>query len=102
ANSICTDAMLTAWLNDAYRDLYELLCEECGQEYFGKTATVNHSTNAVPSDFFRLLGVDYSPTGTTLSAKPFVFGERNRLKFMLEPSYRLDKGVITWQPPEQA
>ena len=98
ANSIVTDATLLAWLNDAYRELYEILAAECGQEYFGKSAIINHSTGAVPTDFWRLLGIDWAPDGTTVSAHPYNFGERNRQNWILNPVYRLDGDVITWQP----
>ncbi len=102
ANSICTDADLLDWLNDAYRELYEIVAEVAGQERFGKSATINHTTNALPSDFYRLLGLDWSPDGTTLSAQQYNFGQRNMLRFFWRPLFRLDGAVITWQPPENA
>jgi hypothetical protein len=102
ANSICTDADLTDWLNDAYRELYEIVSEVAGQERFGKSATINHTTGALPTDFYRMLGIDWAPDGTTLSAQQFNFGQRNMLRFFWRPLVRLDGGKLTWEPPENA
>lgn len=102
SKSICTDAELTIWLNDAYRALYELIAAETGQERFAKSATVSHTTWALPSDFYRELGVDWTPDAATISGRPFPWSERNSLRFAFRPLYRLSGGKILWEPTDQA
>lgn len=102
ANSVCPDAMLLAWLNDAYRELYELISNETGQERFGISTTLTPPTFALPSDFFRLLGIDEAPLGTTLTGRPFQFAERNRFRFFNQANFRIDHGALIWAPPDQA
>lgn len=102
AASICTDAELTAWLNDAYRALFELVATETGQERFGRKATISPPQFALPNDFYRELGVDWAPDGTNLSGRPFPWSERNSLRFAFRPLYRLTQNKIIWEPEDQA
>lgn len=98
ANSICPDAMLLAWLNDAYRDMFELIAQETGEERFATAATLTAPTFTLPSDFYRELGIDYAPLGMTISGEQYPFAERNSRPFQTTPKFRIQNGAIAWTP----
>jgi hypothetical protein len=102
STSICTDAELTVWLNDAYRALYELVAAETGEEHFGKSATVSPTAWTLPSDSWRVLGIDWSPDGTLTSGIAFPFGERNSRQLAIRPRFRVEAGALIWEPAAQA
>lgn len=75
-----------AEINASYQELFGLLTQKFGNDYFvaAPFAILTDGTSdayALPTDFFKLLGVDLqwpgSPTGW-LTLTPFTFSERNR------------------------
>lgn len=103
ASSIATDAELLVWLNAAYRELFDLIA--MSDEYFAKTATVTVSGSfALPSDFYRALGVDTTINGTVRTAQGFNFLERNDQRWSTVPKWRISNvaGVrsLIWRPTE--
>jgi hypothetical protein len=76
---------LLRYVNLAYRDLYQqiVLSKEF---YFTTTSTINvvggTDTYALPTDFYKLDGVDMAldNSGRYLTLKPFMFQERNKFR----------------------
>jgi len=87
--SFVTDAEWTTYINDAYGELYGLIVQHFGNDYFtqspstGYTFTTNGTSQffALPADFFKLLGVDLQVSSPNIwvTLRPFAFSERNRL-----------------------
>lgn len=82
-----TDSELTSYINQSYFELYDLLVQKYGDDYFVKIPPYSFSTDGtnhffnLPSDFYKLLGVDLalSNTGDSfVSIWGFQFGDRNR------------------------
>lgn len=55
-----TEAELTSWVNDSYRELYDWLVSTFDGYYVSQSDNTIASANtfAVPADFYKLLGVD--------------------------------------------
>ncbi len=101
ANSIVTDAELLDYANQGYRSLYDLICTTVAESYFATSASVGPSSWAMPSGFYRLLGVDFAPGGITVEAQQYNFRERNRDALFPSspyPRYRLEAGSLVWKP----
>jgi len=88
----CTDAALNQFIRSAYQDLYGQIVQAFSNDYFTQspTAGYNFTTDginqlfALPSAFFKLLGVDVmvsSGIAQWISLKPFAFADRNRAAF---------------------
>ena len=76
----------TANINASYQELYGLLTEKYGSNYYFQTpfSITTDGTNylyALPSDFFKLFGADLFVGGQWTTLKPFMFAERNRFTF---------------------
>lgn len=76
------DVELNDYINNSIRALYDLLAQKFGNDYYYKelqfTLLTGTDVYALPSDFFKMLGVDLlisSPRWATI--KPFTFSERN-------------------------
>lgn len=113
-----SDAEITEYLNYCISDLYDLLVQAGGQEFFRKTQkfTTNNNTDTydlriVAPDFYRLISVDAYLSGDAspnsnivLSVKPFMEEERNRFKwypgwlYNRPVYYRLQGNNITFIP----
>jgi len=76
----------TNYVNASYAELYDLIIQKYGDNYFVQTpyAFVTDGINnqfALPDDFYKLLGVDLSLANTSdsfISVPKFEFGDRNR------------------------
>ena len=75
------------WINDSYKELYDLLIQKFGDDYFFSVSSniTTDGTNdlyALPSDFYKLYGVDLSLTGGNpdgwITVKQFNKADRNR------------------------
>lgn len=81
-----SDAEWSSYINSSYFELYDLLVQKYGDDYFVAspyqvTTDGQSDRYALPSDFYKLLGVDLQNTGTPngwLTLRPFTFTERNR------------------------
>ena len=81
-----TDSELNDYINRSYAELYDLLIQKYGDNYF-VAAPFSFSTDgssiqyALPSDFYKLLGVDLALSNTDdsfVTVHQFEFGDRNR------------------------
>lgn len=84
-DSFVTIALATTWVNQAIGKLRGRVIQEYDEDYyskFGTTTPTSAGTDqyAVPTDFFKLLGVDYSVDGGVnfFDAKRLNFKDRNR------------------------
>ena len=80
------DAELNSYINQSYFELYDLLVQKYGDNYFvaspySFTTDGTNDEYNLPSDFYKLLGVDLALSQSTdswVTTKPFNFQERNR------------------------
>lgn len=87
--SFITDAEWDTYIQQSYLELYGLLVTCYGEDYSVQSPStgfqfITDGVNqffALPTDFFKLLGVDLqlSASGAWVSLKPFPFAERNML-----------------------
>ena len=84
-STFISDAELSSYINASYFELYDLLVQKYGNDYYMKEYSFqlqgNVSRYDLPDDFFKLLGVDLEissgPDGY-VSLRPFTLAERNR------------------------
>ena len=80
-----SDQEFNSYINASYFELYDLLVQKYGNDYYMKEYSFELQGNVtrydLPEDFFKLLGVDLrisdGPDGY-VSLKPFTLAERNR------------------------
>jgi len=87
ASQFVTDSELNGWINSSYAELYDLLVTKFGNDYFVElysfTTTNGTERYDLPSNFYKLLGVDLQLTPGAaddgyITLRPFTFSERNR------------------------
>ncbi len=76
-----SDSEMLSYVNSAYQELYELLVNT-NEDYYttSTTFTLSSSDNgvyALPSDFFKLRGVEYLLSGEYITIYPYNWNERN-------------------------
>ena len=84
-STFISDAELNSYINASYYELYDLLVQKYGNDYYVKEYSFNlvgnQSRYDLPDDFYKLLGVDLEissgPDGY-VSLRPFTLAERNR------------------------
>lgn len=85
-STFVSDAELNSYVNQSLFELYDLLIQKYGNDYFVAspfTLTTNGTSDsyALPGNFYKLLGVDLALSNSTdsyVTIKPFNFAERNR------------------------
>lgn len=87
-----TDAELTGYVNNSYFELYDLLVQKYGDNYYVASpfpiTTTSAQQYALPSDFLKLLGVDIRDGSDWVTMRSFTFGERNKYtKALTAPRY---------------
>lgn len=93
-------------ISNSYKELYDLLVAAYGNDYYVATPYQFTVTNAqlysLPSDFYKLLGVDLqysaSPSGW-ITLKRFEFIERNKASY-LNQSALISSAAQAWYIPE--
>jgi hypothetical protein len=96
-----TDAEWLSYINASAKELYGLLTQKYGDNYFVTLPPYSFVTDGstdwypLPSDFFKLLGVDLqisnAPNGFA-TLKPFNMGERNKYAI---PNLQAFYGILT-------
>lgn len=76
------DPELLDYINESYADLWDLLVSR-NEHYYVKYSNFNLVSNTqiynLPTDFFKVMGVDYVLSSTdAITLKPFMFNERNK------------------------
>ncbi len=103
---------LETYIQDAARELYDIIVKAYGEDYYYATSTVNTVANtatiAVPTNFYKLLGVDTTCPGATdpVALQPFNWNERNIDVHggwaVTTPRYRLRANTIWFWPTPEA
>lgn len=115
-STFISDSELNSYINASYFELYDLLVQKYGNDYFMKEYSFqlqgNISQYPLPDDFFKLLGVDLSigagPDGW-VSLRPFTLAERNRYSTanvqtwigVTNLRYRISAGNLWFTPSPQ-
>jgi len=85
--SFLTDPEWTSLINSSYQELYGLLIQVYGNDYYVQAAPFTILTDGIstlfplPGDFFKMLGVDLlinAGVSSFVSLKPFAFPDRNQ------------------------
>lgn len=106
-NQIISTQMWNQYISQSYKELYDLLVGAYGNDYFvaspySLTMTANQFY-ALPSDFYKLLGVDIqnsaSPTGWA-SLKRFEFLSRNQYSYLQSNLNTTAQTSRVWYIPE--
>lgn len=85
-SNFVTDSEFNAYLNLAYFELYDILIQKYGDDYFvaspySITTDGTSYLYALPSDFYKMIGLDLQLGNSDTSwvtIKPFMFIDRNR------------------------
>lgn len=101
-SQVCTDAEINTHINSAIRDLYDMLVA-ADEDYYTVSSTINATgltaTYALPSNFYKLKGVDYPVNGITAPMEKFSFIDRNKFVYNDQVlRYRLVAGNIIFAP----
>ena len=106
-STFVSDAELRDYLNSAYSELYDLVVEKYEDYYLSSTTAMDLSSTdsfALPTDFYKALGVDLDIGGTTISLRNYTFQERNLHKanlnsgFGIETLYHIQGNFIKFIP----
>lgn len=100
---------LDQWINEGAQKLHDLYVQAYGEDYVEKSATLTTVAGttdyALPTDFFKLLGVELPINGKQRSLKLYTRAERNGISDQVSalsqlslPRYKLSKGVIRLLP----
>lgn len=111
-SSFVSDSELTDYINEAAMRLHELVAAAYGNEYVKSvstgTTTAGQSDYNLPSDFFKLTGVDMTFNGKEVALKRYMEPERNAYKNMATtswlsiPRYKLDNAKVRFLPAPNA
>lgn len=98
ANSVVPDAEIIEYINDSYRELFEICAEYAGPERFGTSTTLTGTAYTLPADFYQLLAVDYTVGTDVRTLKEFTFAER-AIQFDADrPRWRIQNGALKFNP----
>lgn len=86
SSNFITDDELNSYINQSYFELYDILVQKYGDNYYvaSPSPITTDGTNYLydlPTDFYKLIGVDYYTgvnTNPWMTIKEFEFAERNR------------------------
>ncbi len=113
-----SDAELTSYINQSYFELYDLLIQKYGNDYYvadpySITTDGTHDKYALPDDFYKLLGVDLALANSLdsfITIRPFNWSDRNRYAVpnfqnfygVTNLRYRIQNNKIWLTPKPQA
>jgi len=83
-SSFVSDTEWNDYINEGLSELHDIVINKHDDHIVSSTTltfTNGASTTALPSDFYRIRGVDLTSGGFTYALEPFMFRERNRLQF---------------------
>lgn len=115
-STFVADTELTSYINQSLFELYDLLVEKYGADYYTDSSTITtDGTNerfAMPATLYKLMGVDLLISGgnSYITLKPFMMSERNRFTFantqatfgtLSNLRYRMSGGYL-WLTPKPA
>jgi hypothetical protein len=102
----CTDTEINGYINSAIQELYDKLVEAT-DDYYVTSATITtdgiNDTFDLPTDFYKLNGVDYSLNGILQPMEKFVFEDRHKYIYNTNlVRYRLRSNKIMFKPTPSA
>lgn len=82
-STFITDPELNGWINSSAQELYDLLVQKYGDEYYVAAASTLVTTGLtdkfpLPSDHYKLLGVEWQNSSQWVEMPRFNFADRNR------------------------
>lgn len=82
-STFITDSELNGYINNSIAELYDLILQKYGNDYFVSSSNFNlvsgTDSYTLPADFLKLIGVDLAlASNDFITLKPFMFSERNR------------------------
>ncbi len=110
-STFVTDAADSLWafVNEGVQELHELLVESFGADYAVSTSALTTVAGteayALPSDFYKLLGVDLTIAGKSRDLKKYNFKKRNLYRNIVGtqiPRYRVDGAYLRLLPAPSA
>jgi hypothetical protein len=112
--SFVTDTELTGYIHSSATELYDIMVQKWGDDYFIKSASLtltNGETEiSLPSDFYKLKGIDLVSGSQKQALRRFMFEERNKkgalryrlmgdkVQFLDDDKYG-DKSLLFWYVP---
>lgn len=103
-----TDAAtsIDAFINTGLDELYDVVLQHFGEDYYVSSSAFSTvagtSAYSLPSDFYKLLGVDLTFDGESVGLEKFSFAERNAFKTSQRsgdvPRYRLEGSNLRLYP----
>jgi hypothetical protein len=110
-SQVVTDSELTGYINSSIKELYDILVSTYEDYYLSETtATVTTGDSiTLPTDFYKLRGLDYAEGSVYYPVLPFKFSQRNQQNvelFSATPAvksrYRVQGSVIKLVPAAAA
>ena len=100
------DTELTRYLNNSWGELYNLIGENFNEDYFTTSTTISLTSGtdsySLPSDFYKLRGVDLVVTSTeSVPLRRYNWAQRTRNSLTVyarDYRYRLQKNSIVFTP----
>jgi hypothetical protein len=96
-STFVSDDEINQYVNDAIAELYDLLMQKFGEDYYtivtgDQTFTANQLTYTLPDNFLKVVGVDIKVQGNNyVTIKPYMFSERNQYNTLLT------RGVLAYE-----
>jgi len=100
------ESELNFYINDSLAELYDILVQKFGANYYLKQFTITTAPGVLeydlPVDFYKINGVDLvrGNSDSNLTLKPFMFIERNSRTFFDNYRYRLLGNKIHFLDPD--
>lgn len=96
------DVELNSWITASLHELHGLLVQSYGDNYFvdSQLLVLDDGAYPLPSDCFKVLGVDLKEGSAWRTLQPFNFAERNRRHFSTVPRYQLRGSKLVLEPPQ--
>jgi hypothetical protein len=84
-STFVSDSELNGYINNSIAELYDILVQKYGNEYYATSSTFNlvsgTESYSLPATFFKMLGVDLLLAGNDYATlKPHMFSERNKYR----------------------
>lgn len=105
-SSFVSSSEWTTYINQSYMELYGVVVQAYGNDYnvaspYSFVTDGTNSRYALPSDFWKLLGVDLQVQASNLwvTLKPFTFAERNRFGLINSPVPMAGQTLRLWYVP---
>src|SRR6185369_15950485 len=94
--SFVSDNEWNTWINRGTQEIYGLTAQVYGADYYVQTPSTGYTFTTdgisqffpLPSDFFKLLGLDvlYGAVNQWVALKPFAFSDRNKFNWTNTPA----------------